>query len=56
MRHGQDRVETARRKLDGESVKAKVDTGARLVTPEYVEDYFEDVRGKLGGTGRGLEG
>jgi len=49
-------VETARRKLDGESVKAKVDTGARLITPDNAEKYFEDVRGKLGGTGRGLEG
>jgi len=49
-------VETARRELDGESVERKVDTGARLVTPENAEEYFEDVRGKLGGTGRGLEG
>lgn len=49
-------VETARREIDGESVKRKVDTGARLITPENAEKYFEDVRGKLGGTGRGLEG
>jgi ribose transport system substrate-binding protein len=49
-------VETARAKLAGESVKRKVDTGARLITPENAEKYFEEVRGKLGGTGRGLEG
>jgi ribose transport system substrate-binding protein len=49
-------VETATRKLDGESVRRTVDTGARMVTPENAEQYFEDVRGKLGGTGRGLEG
>ena len=49
-------VETARRELDGKSVKRKVDTGARLITPENAEKYFEEVRGKLGGTGRGLEG
>jgi ribose transport system substrate-binding protein len=49
-------VETATQKLAGESVKRKVDTGARLITPENAEKYFEEVRGKLGGTGRGLEG
>lgn len=49
-------VETARRELDGEPVERAVDTGARLITPENAEKYFEDVRGKLGGTGRGLEG
>jgi ribose transport system substrate-binding protein len=49
-------VETAVRELEGDRVRAKVDTGARLVTPDNAEKYFEEVRGKLGGTGRGLEG
>jgi ribose transport system substrate-binding protein len=49
-------IETAVGKLEGEDVKAKVDTGARLVTPDNVEKYFEEVRGKLGGTGRGVDG
>jgi ribose transport system substrate-binding protein len=49
-------VETALKKLDGGRVREKVDTGARLVTPENADKYFEEVRGKLGGTGRGIEG
>jgi ribose transport system substrate-binding protein len=49
-------VQTAQRRLDGESVKRKVNTGARMVTPDNAERYFEEVRGKLGGTGRGLGG
>ena len=49
-------VETALEKLDGERVKRTVDTGARLITPDNAKKYFEEVRGKLGGTGRGLDG
>ncbi len=49
-------VEEALAKLDGKRVKKKVDTGAKLITPDNAEKYFEEVRGKLGGTGRGLEG
>jgi ribose transport system substrate-binding protein len=49
-------VEIALKKLRGERVPRKVDTGARLITPDNAERYFEEVRGKLGGTGRGLEG
>lgn len=49
-------VEQALAKLNGDDVKAKIDTGARLVTPDNARDYFEEVRGKLGGTGRGLDG
>jgi ribose transport system substrate-binding protein len=49
-------VEIALKKLRGEDVPRKVDTGAKLITPKNAERYFEDVRGKLGGTGRGLEG
>jgi hypothetical protein len=36
-------------------VKKTVDTGAKLITPKNAHDYFEEVRGKLGGTGRGLD-
>jgi ribose transport system substrate-binding protein len=49
-------VELALRRLQGERVPRKVDTGARLITPRNARRYFEEVRGKLGGTGRGLEG
>ena len=49
-------VELALKKLQGEEVPRKVNTGARLITPDNAEKYFEEVRGKLGGTGRGLEG
>ncbi len=49
-------VEQALAKLDDKPVKQTVDTGAKLITPENARDYFEEVRGKLGGTGRGLEG
>jgi len=49
-------VEEAIAKADGKPVKEKVDTGAKLITPENAKKYFEEVRGKLGGTGRGLEG
>ena len=48
-------VEEALKKLKGEKVDKSVNTGAKLITPENAEDYFEEVRGKLGGTGRGLE-
>ena len=37
-------------------MKRSVNTGAKLITPENARDYCEEVRGKLGGTGRGLEG
>ncbi|MBE2318959.1 sugar ABC transporter substrate-binding protein [Solirubrobacter sp. CPCC 204708] len=49
-------VESAIKALNDEQVKPTVDTGAKLVTPENAERYFEEVRGKLGGTGRGLDG
>jgi ribose transport system substrate-binding protein len=49
-------VEQALAKLDGKPVERTVDTGAKLITPENARDYFEEVRGKLGGTGRGLDG
>ena len=49
-------VEEALAKLKGEEVKKTVDTGAKLITPDNARDYFEEVRGKLGGTGRGLDG
>jgi ABC-type sugar transport system substrate-binding protein len=49
-------VEQALAKLDGKQVKATVNTGAKLITPDNARDYFEEVRGKLGGTGRGLDG
>jgi ribose transport system substrate-binding protein len=49
-------VEEALAKLDGKRVDRAVNTGAKLITPENARDYFEEVRGKLGGTGRGLEG
>ena len=39
-----------------EGQERRVNTGTKLVTPENARDYFEDVRGKLGGTGRGLDG
>jgi ribose transport system substrate-binding protein len=49
-------VEQALAKLRGKPVKRTIDTGAKLITPENAEEYFEEVRGKLGGTGRGLDG
>jgi ribose transport system substrate-binding protein len=49
-------VEQALNKLEDKPVKRTVNTGARLITPENAREYFEEVRGKLGGTGRGLEG
>jgi len=49
-------VEQALADLRGERVQRKVDTGAKLITPENAKRYFEEVRGKLGGTGRGLDG
>jgi len=49
-------VEEALAKLRGEDVRRTVDTGAKLITPENARDYFEEVRWKLGGTGRGLDG
>jgi ribose transport system substrate-binding protein len=49
-------VEQALNKLGDKAVKRSVNTGARLVTPDNAREYFEEVRGKLGGTGRGLEG
>jgi ABC-type sugar transport system substrate-binding protein len=49
-------VEQAIAKLHDKPVKKTVDTGAKLITPENAKRYFEEVRGKLGGTGRGLDG
>jgi ribose transport system substrate-binding protein len=49
-------VEQAIAKLHDKPVKKTVDTGAKLITPENARRYFEEVRGKLGGTGRGLDG
>ncbi len=49
-------VQSAVKALNDERVKETVDTGAKLITPENAEKYFEEVRGKLGGTGRGLDG
>ena len=46
-------VEEALDKLDGKPVKKKVDTGAKLITPDNAEKYFEEVRGKLGGPAAG---
>jgi ABC-type sugar transport system substrate-binding protein len=48
-------VEEALKKLHGDKVDSAVNTGAKLITPENARDYFEEVRGKLGGTGRGLD-
>jgi ribose transport system substrate-binding protein len=48
-------VEEAVAKLHDKDVKKTVDTGAKLITPENAKAYFEEVRGKLGGTGRGLD-
>jgi ribose transport system substrate-binding protein len=47
-------VESALKALDEEPVEEAVDTGAKLITPENAKAYFEEVRGKLGGTGRGI--
>jgi ribose transport system substrate-binding protein len=49
-------VEEAIAKLKGRPVKRSVNTGAKLITPENARRYFEEVRGKLGNTGRGLDG
>jgi len=48
-------VEEALAKLEGKPVERAVNTGAKLITPDNARDYFEEVRGKLGGTGRGLD-
>ena len=48
-------VEEAVAKLHKKDVRKTVDTGAKLITPDNAKDYFEEVRGKLGGTGRGLD-
>ena len=48
-------VEEALKELDGKKVDKAVNTGAKLITPENARDYFEEVREKLGGTGRGLD-
>jgi ribose transport system substrate-binding protein len=47
-------VEEAVAKLHGKHVKADVNTGARLITPKNAKKYFNEVRDKLGHTGRGL--
>jgi ABC-type branched-subunit amino acid transport system ATPase component len=43
-------------KLRGEPVKRKINTGTQLIESDNAERYFERVRHRLGGTGRGLEG
>ncbi len=48
-------VEEALKELDGKKVDKVVNTGAKLITPENARGYFEEVREKLGGTGRGLD-
>jgi ribose transport system substrate-binding protein len=48
-------VEEAVARLKDKHVRKTVDTGAKLITPQNAKDYFEEVRGKLGGTGRGLD-
>jgi ABC-type sugar transport system substrate-binding protein len=48
-------VESALKKLEHKDVKKQVDTGAKLITPDNADKYFEEVREKLGGTGRGLD-
>jgi ribose transport system substrate-binding protein len=48
-------VEEAVAKLHDKHVKESVNTGAKLITPQNAKAYFEEVRGKLGGTGRGLD-
>src|SRR4051794_4352119 len=48
-------VEEAVAKLKHEDVRKTINTGAKLITPQNAKDYFEEVRGKLGGTGRGLD-
>src|SRR3954452_1230221 len=47
-------VEEAVAKLHGKPVKRNVNTGAKLITPQNARKYFNQVRGKLGHTGRGL--
>jgi ribose transport system substrate-binding protein len=47
-------VESALKALDDQPVEEAVDTGAKLITPENAKAYFEEVRGKLGNTGRGI--
>jgi hypothetical protein len=53
---GKRDVEPAVAKLRGEKVKRKINTGAQLIDGDNAERYFERVRDRLGGTGRGLEG
>lgn len=53
---GKRGVETAVAKLRGEPVKRKINTGTQLIEGSNAERYFERVRDRLGGTGRGLEG
>jgi ribose transport system substrate-binding protein len=48
-------VQEAIAKLDGKPVKRSVNTGAKLITPDNARGYFQEVRGKLGNTGRGLD-
>jgi len=46
-------VRNAIAKLEDKPFKKSVDTGAKLVEKKNVKQYFEQVRQKLGGTGRG---
>jgi ribose transport system substrate-binding protein len=47
-------VEEAVAKLHGKPVKRNINTGAKLIMPQNTRKYFNQVRGKLGHTGRGL--
>ncbi len=49
-------VKTAVAKLRDEPFRRKIDTGSGLVTEKNAERYFERVRERLGGTGRGIDG
>jgi ribose transport system substrate-binding protein len=52
---GKRGIETALATLSGGQVKPKINTGSRLVDSRNAERYFERVRDRLGGTGRGLD-
>ena len=48
-------VEQALAKLEDKGVKRSVEHRRQADHPKNARDYFEEVRGKLGGTGRGLD-
>ena len=55
LRHGQGGRRAGARQARRQAGQGTVNTGAKFITPDNARDYFEEVRGKLGGTGRGLE-